>query len=258
MRSAMVATTVCLAVLALIPLGVASQVAQGDLRAIALVSQTVAAMGGTVPSSTSATGTVALVEGSLEEFGRIRILTRGMDESREEIQTLSVNRGRIYANGLAAKVEGTAKEIASLELAASSQTPNFPLAVLAGALQEPDFSFEYLGLEDLNGVLAHHVRFWNTYASQPKLQSLTEFTVKAVWIDASTGLPRKIAYDQREAGGAAPSVAVAATYSDYRNVGGVLYPFLIERDYNGTPWATIRIDSVTLNAGVSDAEFTVK
>ncbi len=237
---------------------IAQEAVRRDAEAVLVAAQSVAAMGGAVPASTSAMGTIQLVEGSLEEFGTIRILTRGADKSREEIQTPSGTRGMVYSDGLAARLAGTGKEEASLELAATSQTPNFPLAILAGALNNADFALEYLGIEDLGGSKAHHIRFWNMLASKTKLQHLAEFTRKDIWVDAATGLPRRLVYDEREAGGASPRIRVEANYSDYRNAGGILYPFLIERVYNGTPWTTIRIASVDLNAAVSDSEFAVE
>ena len=47
-------------------------------------------------------------------------------------------------------------------------------------------------------------------------------------------------------------------YSAYRNIGSVLYPFHIEKSFNGTPWAKISIQSVTTNNGLTDADFPVR
>ena len=167
-------------------------------------------------------------------------------------------RARVYAKGLAAKVSGFERGTLSLEMAASSRSPNFPLPLLVAALNDPDFSFEYVGQESPDGVTVHHIRFWNTHASNPRLQHLAEFSLKDLWIDAASGLPTRLSYDQREGGGATPRIRIGASYSDYRDVGGVRYPFLIKRIYNGTPWATIKITNVSLGAGVSDADFQIE
>ena len=143
-------------------------------------------------------------------------------------------------------------------MAASSQSPNFPLPLLVATLSNPDFALEYVGQETLDGLTVYHIRFWNTYFSSLRLQYLSEFSVKDLWIDAASGLLTKLSYDQREGGGATPRIRVGASYSDYRDVGGVLYPFLIKRIYNGTPWATIKITNVTLGASVSDADFQIE
>ena len=259
MKAMRIVSILVTASLAIPPVALAQQAVARDPQAFLLAARSVAAMGGSVPSSSVATGTVQLVEGSLEDSGTVRILTRSSDETREEFQTSRGLKGRIFAQGLAAGLSDTGNEEASLELAATSQSPCFPLVILASAVNNPDFAFEYVGDEKLDdGSLAYHIRFWNTFTSQPKLQSLAEFSVKDLWIDAISGLPRKLAYEEREAGGDAPRIAVGAVYSDWRNVGGTLYPFLIERIFNGTPWATIRINNVTLNASLSDADFAVE
>lgn len=237
------------------PAGGAQQLPQRDPQALYLLVQSVSIMGGDVPSSSLAVGTVELVEGSLTEAGAVRTLTRGLEQTQEEIQTSRGLRARVYSNGRAANLTDTGIEGLSLEMAQSSQSPNFPLVLIASALNNPDFAFVYLGQENFEGSQVHHIRFWNTYASDPRFQHLAEFSVKDLWIDAASGLPRKLSYDQREAAGNAPSFRIEAYYSDYRDIGGVLYPFLIERSFNGTPWATIKIDNVVLNADLSDADF---
>ena len=242
----------------LIAVGLAAEQSQETRDARTLVTQSIAAMGGAAPASSLAVGRIEITEGSLQETGSIRVLTRGLEETREEIQTGRGKRGRIFAYGQAASLMDLDSEPVSLELAASSRTTNFPLALLAAALNNPDYTFEYVGLETLEGTNVHHIRLWNTFASNDRFIHLAEFSEKDLWLDATSGLPWKILYEQRETAGAAPRIVVGAIYSDYRDVGGVSYPFRIERISNGTHWATITIETVTLNAAVSDADFATR
>lgn len=228
-----------------------------DSQALAVLQQAVPAMGGTVPSDSTANGTVTTVAGSLTENGNIVILTRGADQTSE--QTLTPHGSRVvYSRGQASQITGSNLTSLSLELAVASQCPDFPLPLLAGALNDSDFAFQYVGQETVNGVSVLHIRFWNSFASQPALQQLAEFSVRDLWVDATTGLPRKLAYSRREAQGAAPRIPVEVFYSNYRNVGGVLYPFLIQKSFNGTPWATVTISSVAFNTGLTDSDFPVQ
>ena len=96
------------------------------------------------------------------------------------------------------------------------------------------------------------------YASQPDQQFLAAFTVRDIWIDAKTNLPAKIAYSLRAGSGAVPSMAVEVTFSDYRAVSGVLYPFQISESLNGTPWLSITISSVSFNTGLTDSTFLIQ
>ncbi|MCI0720193.1 MAG: outer membrane lipoprotein-sorting protein [Acidobacteria bacterium] len=231
---------------------------QRDPRALSLVAQSLAAMGGVVPSDSVASGRIELVAGSTTDSGRIRILTRGVDQTAEQIQTSEASRTIAYSRRQAAEQEGATRKGYSLELAVSSQSAAFPLTLLAAALNNPETAFYYLDVETVEGVAAHRIRFWNSFASKPRFQYLAAFTVTDLWIDAASGLPVKLSYERRAAFGAEGAIPVDVYYSGYRNVGGVLYPFLIKKSFNGTPWATIAIENVVLNQGLTDADFPVE
>ncbi len=249
---------VLLALLCFHPLASAQQPPPRDPQAVAVLQQSLRAMGGTVPADSVATGTVVVVAGSTTENGTIRILTRGWDQSAEQLQLPSGNRAVVYSRGLANELHGATATSLQLELVATSQSPVFPFAILAGALTNPEVALQYVGLETLDGSPAHHIRFWNTFSSNPRFQELAEFSVKDLWIDAASGLPHKLAYDRRAGGGASPRIPAVVSFSDYRKVGGVLYPFLIQKSPNGTPWTTITVQSVSFNTGLTDSDFLVQ
>lgn len=227
-------------------------------QTIGILQKSFSTMGGTIPTDSTATGTVKVVAGSKTDTGTIRILTRGLKQSAEQVTTSDGALAEVYADGLARVGRGTKAEKKSLEFAATAQTPAVPLLLLAVALNNPDTLFEYVGLEVLDGSEVHHVRFKNSFQTNPQLRHLAEFSVRDVWIDATSSLPRKLSYERREGGGTADRIKMEISYSDYRSVDGVLYPFLIEKYLNGTPWTTITIQNVTLNNGLSDADFPVQ
>jgi hypothetical protein len=228
-----------------------------DPRAVSVLQQSVRAMGTTAPSDSTATGTITTVAGSLTENGTITILTRGMDQTSEQIQTPHGST-IVYSQGQASTVSGSTPTTLPMERAVTSECAFFPLVLLADALNNADTGSKYVGLEPLNGASAHHIQFWNSFTSTPKLQVVANFSVRDLWIDAGSGLPIKVSYTRRDTGGASPGIAMEASYSNYRNVGGVLYPFSIQESFNGTPWATITIQSVTLNTGLTDSNFPVQ
>jgi hypothetical protein len=228
-----------------------------DPQAIAVLQQSVVAMGTTTPSDSTATGTITTVAGSLTENGTITILTRGTNQTSEQIQTPHGSTV-IYSQGQASYGAGATPPQLPMERAVTAQCPDFPMALLAGALNNPDTAYKYVGLETLDVASAHHVQIWNSFASILKLQRLANFSLRDIWIDAKSGIPIKVSYTRRDAAGASPGIAMEASYSDYRNVGGVLYPFSIQVSMNGTPWATITIQSVTLNTGLTDSNFPVQ
>jgi len=229
-----------------------------DPQALIVLQHAFAAMGATVPSDSVATGNITLVAGSKTESGTIHILTRGLDQTAEQIETPSGTRAVVYSRGRASEIEGASAKRPWLELVVTSQSPNFPLPLIAGALSNPDIALQYLGQETLDGLAVHHIRFWSAFSSSPKLQYLAEFSVKDLWVNASSGLPYRLQYNRRAARGSAPRIPIGVTFSDYRRVGSVVYPFLIQKSLNGTPWTTITIQNVSFNTGLSDTDFPIQ
>jgi outer membrane lipoprotein-sorting protein len=209
----------------------------------------------TLPADSVATGTVTIVEGSRTEEGTIRVATRGPDQSGEDITLSSDHRVVVFSRPAAAETKAGATKLLSFEASATSQTPDFPLAIIAWALTDPDAAMSYVGLESLSGQKLHHLRIWNTLTSTPQLQPYAEFTLMNLWIDPSTGLPQKLAYEKRVGGGSSPRTRMEISYSEYQNFGDILYPTQIQKNLNGVLWTTIHISTVTLNTGLTDSDF---
>jgi hypothetical protein len=229
-----------------------------DPQAIAALQQTVAAIGTSFPLDSVASGSIQTTAGSQESQGTIQILTKGFAETSVQISLPDGTRTTIYANGQANDVIGSTVTVQPLELVVTSQAPEFPFAFLAALLNDPDTSFQYVGLETSNGLSLQHIKTWDSYASQPALQSLSSFSTRDIWIDAVTGLPQRISYARKPAQGAVPSVAVDVFYSNYQRFSGGLYPLTIQESVNGTPWATISIQTVSFNTGLTDSSFPVQ
>lgn len=229
-----------------------------DPQAASILTRAVTAMGGAPPADSVATGTVTIVAGSTTENGDIRIITRGADQSAEQIHLSGETDSVIYSRGQANEVVRGATKVSSLELAASSASPDFPLPILAAALNDADVSVQYVGQETLDTAATLHIRFWNTYASKRGMEVLSEFTTKDLWVDATSGLPRKLAFERREGRGAAQHIRIEVSYSNWQSIGGFLYPHTIEKSWNGTPWATITVQNVAFQNGLGDGDFPIE
>jgi hypothetical protein len=68
----------------------------------------------------------------------------------------------------------------------------------------------------------------------------------------------KISYSCRGGSQGAPAFRIEVFFSNYTNSGGVLYPFQINKSLNGTPWQTITIQSASINAGLTAAQFSAE
>jgi hypothetical protein len=227
-----------------------------DPQAVAALQRAVTAMGAALPSDSVATGSVIVVAGTETDQGTIRILTRGTNETLEWIDTPQAVRTQVFSQGQASETVGTAATPFPLERAATAQCRDFPLPFLLALLNNSEESLTFVGTEQL-GVPALHIRATNTYASQKRQQFLAEFSTTDLWIDANTFLPLKVAHVQRDGGGSAPRTLMEVFFADYQGTGGVLYPRTIRKSWNGTPWMTITVQSVSYNTGLTDANFPV-
>jgi hypothetical protein len=236
----------------------ASTTVQRDSQAVAILQQSVAAMASSSPSDSSATGTVTIVEGSITQSGSIQILTLGTAQTAETLTLPDGLRTVVYSNGLAKETSGTQATNPPLETVVTDQCPDFPLPFLLSALNNPDAAFHYVGMETLNGSAVSHIQLWNSFASKPRLQKLASFSLRDIWIDSTSSLPVRITYTRRPGGGAVPAIPVEIKFSSYTKVSGILYPFQIKKSFNGTPWQTIDIQSVSFNTGLTAAQFQVE
>ena len=233
-------------------------VVRRDLQAVAILQQSIAAMAQNVPSDSSATGTVTIVEGSSTDSGTTQILTRGADQTAETITLGSGQRAVIYSNGDAKEISGNQSTNPPLEIIVIDQCPDFPLPLVVSLLNNADEELRYIGQEVLDRASVQHIQVSNSFASRPRLKKLAPFSVRDIWFDAKSGLPQKVAYSRRWGGGATPAIPIEVFFSNYTNVAGILYPFQINKSGNGTPWQTITIQRVAFNTGLADAQFQVE
>lgn len=229
-----------------------------DPTALALLQWSVAAMGGTVPLDSVASGSVTLANGASNSSGNIVIQTRALDQTSQLMQFPDADRQVIFSKGQARNIVGTQSETLQAELSATSQCPYFPLPLLVGILNNPDEAIVYIGLESEKGVQLHHIRYFNSFISRPKLRFLAEFTTTDLWIHAGTALPHRLSYARRAGRASEPRTQVDVYFSNYQNVGGVAYPFSIQELLNGSPSRVIAISTVAFNTGLTDANFPVE
>jgi hypothetical protein len=229
-----------------------------DPQALAILEASIKAMGGTPPSDSTATGTVTQAAGQQSQEGTILVQTRGTDQSLEEITLPNSTTTTVYSRLIAAQTTNSNSQAALTgQVAVVSQTSFFPLPLLAAAVNNPDFSLQYIGLESVNGTSAEHIRIWNTFNSRPQGTGLVTPSTRDIWINPASNLPEKIAYSQQTSNPQVPPILVEVDLANYANSNGFAYPRGIAKSLNGTPWLTISIQSVAFNTGLSDSTFPV-
>jgi hypothetical protein len=215
-------------------------------------------MGGRAPADSEILSDLREEAGSSVESGTLRSRTRGLEQSSERREVQSVWRETVFSRGDASERTASGTLRFSLELASTSRSTAIPIVFVAWALQGPDVVAEYVGSETLDEVRCHRLRISDSYASSPDLASLAEFAIWDLWIAETGDLPVRVAWDRREAGGAAPRIAMAAEWSEWRWVQGIRQPFRVEIEFNGTPWRTLVVNDARFDVGLTEADFAVE
>lgn len=228
-----------------------------DPQGLAILTQTFKTLGGTLPIDSQASGTFDRVSGAVEDTGTIQILTRGYMQTAETITSGGNTTEIVYSQGYAAQKDEKGSSLFSLEYALSSDSAVFPLITIAAAIQDPNSTIQFVGKETLNGVSAYHLTVSRGLTDQ-NFKDVLAFSQKDIWVAIDTGLPLEVSYQMRDGDGSAPAIPAALFFSDYRPVNEVMYPFLISKNVNGTPYMTIKITNVSFGIGLSDQDFALK
>ena len=228
-----------------------------DAKAIAILTQTFKALGGSLPADSQASGTFDRVAGSTKDSGSIQVLTRGYTQTSETLAVGDTTTQLVFSQGYAVQKDDRARVRLSLERSLSSDSAIFPLVLVAAAVQDPNSGVQFIASETVNGVAAYHVKVWRIISDQ-NFAGLSEFAAKDIWVATDSGLPLEVAYEVRDGDGAASGTPVAIFFSDYRSVNGIVYPFLIAKNVNGTPYMTIHISNVSFDTGLTDSDFALR
>lgn len=220
-----------------------------------LLALSISQMASVIPLDCSASGTAEISAGGRSETGSIAILTSGLSQSVESIQTDYTNSKVTFSNGVA---QDSTMTPVSLEGAQSRQTAIFPLPLLAELLNDSEVQIQNFGTESVGGKMLVHLQALKSFASTQALSNLSAFSRKDIWIDPTTYLPNKISFVRREGEGANPGIQIDLFFSDYRSVQGVQFPFLVLKSFNGTPWGTFTFQSVAFNTGLPSSDFVVR
>ncbi|MBI3661589.1 MAG: hypothetical protein HY234_00860 [Acidobacteria bacterium] len=229
-----------------------------DQRAVDVLQRLLVVFGSTLPGDYTASGTLTVYAGGSEDSGTIRILGKGLRQYREEI-TVGGQKQELTFAALGAKVtDGLGKRPISPANAESMRGAIFPLTRIASDLVQATTGVEYLGLEGEKTAALHHLRIRTAsfLDEDPKEAGTSVQTETEVWIDATTYLPRKISFNVFAEGAPKEPIPMEVVYTAWANFGGAPFPIQVEKHLNGTLLSRITIQSVAINSGLTDAQFS--
>jgi len=225
-----------------------------DPKAIELVTSSVNAMGGTATIGQVKDYVVQAQFQGFAEFGSVPsgqiVWTVAGREYRADYSTptgtasLSSGNGTPFRNN-----NGDVKNIIP-HAVRSLFVPALVGSVLLAELQDSNYSFEYQGPGSLG---SEPVIIVKTSSQASELDF--EATPQTWYFDSATSLPVRVEYIIFDSTYWTRSAPGSIDLSDYKAVGGILYPFQVVDWYRETKINTLTITSIRGNIGVPSSVF---
>jgi hypothetical protein len=135
-------------------------------------------------------------------------------------------------------------------VARASVAPHLPAVILLRSLNNPNIAITFVGKTTVSGRAAIVVKLSDE--SSPVLGILTT----QLWsFDAATGIPLRLDYQLPDNKRTLDLTDAALEFSDFRLISGVAVPFQVATTFDGRPFSTIKLTTVTFNSGVAAEEF---
>jgi hypothetical protein len=231
----------------------AQQAPQRDAQAVALLAQSQAVVGAAAGAQDSyAEGTFTRSDGTQ---GTIVIKTKGLSMLRHEITVNGQQSSHVVNQGKGYAVRGGKKGDLPLWMTLYQRAEHIPALSLLTEFQSPNFKVSYVGVEDVAGRPAHHIRLWALPTDDTPARVEEIISEFHLFVDAQTLLVVKTRTYDFSPEAIENRTAVDTYYADYRPVAGLLIPFHVTRYLTKQTYTEIIFSTVRLNVGLSDSEF---
>jgi hypothetical protein len=238
-----------------------TQTSVSDPQAVAVLSQALTAGGGTTAGTQSFSGTGAITYywAGAEVKGSVLVRSRGIDQFRLDARLPDGTRSWAVSGGTGTvkEMDGHTTPIHRYNALNCGALTN-PLARLAATANEPGVQASYVGLEQVEGRLAHHVRLQPTLktADDPAGDGIRLGRLD-VFVDATTFLVVKLQDVIHAEDKVSDTYSRELIFSDYRFVNGTFMPFAISERFGGQHTWSMQLDSISSNSVLTDSDFTL-
>jgi hypothetical protein len=226
--------------------------AQRDAQALTVLTQSLSAMGvvNTTNQTTLAVGTATYPDGTSKP---VRMETIGNNRIRHDVGT---NDFTFVSNAWAGYliIQGQKQPLRSW-VTAYQRPEHIPGLSLMSDYQNANLQLRYVGLENINGSPAHHLRLSmlpTDNTPQDIADLISEFHV---WIDQSSLLVVKTTHFDFSPEAIENRTPVDVFYSDYRQINGSTLPFHLTRWIANQVQMDIQFSTISLTAAVSATDF---
>ena len=233
-----------------------------DAQAVSVLAQCLNAVGGlaTISAVQDYTGTGNITYNWAGQEVQGSVTVRGMGTGNFRLDANLPQGVRTWSasgySGVLIHEDGTRESTAFYNLTtAGSMT--FPYTRIAAALNDATTSIAYVGTSAVSNPATYqiHVAVSNAanIAGSTSLQGLGSFDV---FIDSTSLLVTKLSDQVRSESNAAVVLIHEIEFQNYQSVGNIKFPMTIHETVNGQLAASILLNAITLNSGLTQADFT--
>lgn len=238
------------------------QAAPRDPQAMNILSQCVAAAGGTQAVSTiqdfTGTGTITYYYSAGEQAqGTVTVKGRGLTQFRLDATLQDGVHSWIVDNGATHQKnpDGSTSPLPS-QNTVKPASATFPLLYLLSALQDTSISVSYGGLVTHDGAQVYDITAQKVLPqSVDSLNTVGNTTKADFFIDPKTLVVQSVQDMAYRKDGDRGASSHEMQFSNYQNVSGVLVPFSLTELIAGQKTATIQLNQVNFNSGLADSDF---
>lgn len=242
-------------------------------QAVTLATSAMAALAGSASvSDATLTGTATRTAGSDVETGNITLMAYGNSYSSMSLATSDGTFSEIrnldsYGNpqGFWSIPGGTYQAMVNHNCLTDAAW-FFPVLTVLSQVSNPSVTATYVGQETRNNEAVQHLRFTtqlpsvatSTNMSASAIAFVTSLTAEDVYLDSTSLLPVAILFNAHPDNNAAANIAVEIDFSNYQSTAGAQVPFRIQELLNNSLFLDVTIQSVSLNSGLSAANFSAQ
>jgi len=234
---------------------------QRDPQAVSVLRQSLATAGGAQALATvldfTATGKITYYWTEQGEVGTVTVKSRGLKQFRLEAVVSDGVLTSIVDNGQARHkdADGTVRPMLN-QHTENAGAMYLPFAEIAIALIDPATSITDLGMVTENGQTTHGIRLQKTFSARDDSdKTLSKLTQRDIFIDPSTFLVVRTRDLSPTRSNPVPTIVHDVTFSNYKPLNGVLFPFSIAESVNHQQIIAIQFDQVKFNNGLGDGDF---
>ncbi len=229
-------------------------------QALAVLNSALAATAARGVDDITLSGQATLIAGSETDSGEAKLQAKGYDLSRVTLLPTSGAREEIRNVRRGSWSKPGAQGEMALHNTWTSAAWFAPSLVVREWVSNPLMTLEFVGPEQLDGVQVTRIRARLAVegGDAQSVAAATDLSAMDLLVGAKDGLPMALEFNVHPDNDYLIGLPTRITVGDYRNTGGAMSPFRIQRFLQNTLTLDFAVSAAQINTGISSSEFAVQ